>query len=500
MFRARVLLSLAAVLCVSNGLAEDELIKNWEAPAFWRPVRAVDPTDSGVRTEAAAATMATYPVPFIGITPCRLLDTRNNLNPLGGGGPFAANEVRTYSPLGACGLPNHPGVEALSLNVTATNTGSGAFGHIKIWPADQPEPNVSTVNYPGTGATVANAAIATLSGILALKVKSGNASADIILDVNGYYSGSSTADLTNVFLGPAAGNSTMTGVYNIGLGSGPLPSNTSGSYNTAVGFALNQNTTGSRNTAIGDKTLEANHAGSGNTAVGSGALNGFTGDNNSAFGVDALRNSAGSNNIAMGLNALRNGAGSNNIAIGLNAGTVLTSGSNNIYIGNAGASAGETGQIRIGDNAVHTQGTVIASIYGFGATGGAPVYVTSGGRLGTSTASSRRYKEEIHDIAAESDALLALRPVAFRYREEFDPARLPQYGLIAEEVAEVFPELVVCDREGRPESVRYHELSALLLNEIQKQHRSIESQRAEIKSLEARLAKLEASLKGTRER
>ena len=460
MFRTRVQLSVGALLCISAGVVADEPIKDWEAPAFWSPpARQDEPENPGMRTEAALAAMTTSPLPFIGITPCRLLDTRNSLNPLGGGGPFAANEIRTYTLGGACGLPGS-WVEAVSLNVTATNTGPGAFGHIKIWPADQAEPNVSTLNYPGAGATVANAAIVPLAVTPtgALKVKSGNASADVILDVNGFYSATYSANNSNVFLGYGAGNSTMTGGFNTGIGPLALTDNTSGCCNTAVADALINNQTGSRNTAVGDLALSANQSGSNNTAVGAETL-------------------AGS-------------AGSGNIAIGYGAGVSLSTGSNNIYIGNAGVAA-ESGQIRIGTNGVHTQGTVIASIYGFGATGGAPVYVTSGGRLGTSTASSRRYKEEIRDIAAESDALLALRPVAFRYREEFDPARLPQYGLIAEEVAEAFPELVVCDREGRPESVRYHELSALLLNEIQKQHRSIESQRAEIESLEARLAKLE---------
>jgi hypothetical protein len=222
------------------------------------------------------------------------------------------------------------------------------------------------------------------------------------------------------------------------------------------------------------------------------------GANNSAVGESSLGGfsavlTTGSDNVAVGRRALAYlQSGNGNIAIGANVGNSILTGSNNLYIGSAPA-GNESNQIRIGRNDVHTQGTVIASIYGFGSSGGIPVIVNAGGRLGTTT-SSRRFKEDIRDIGAESDGLMSLRPVAFRYKHEIDPSGLAQYGLIAEEVAEIYPELVVYDAEGRPETIRYQLLDPLLLSEIQKQRRSIDSQRAEIEDLKARLAKLETRL------
>src|SRR5688572_16340434 len=163
-----------------------EQIPNWTAPPFWSPPRAIrSVTDEGLSPQAVEV-LPSAPLPFVAIAPCRLLDTRPPANnPLDGDGVYAADQIRTYTLPGACGLP--AGIQAVSLNVTATNTGSGAFGHIKVWPSDGTEPNVSTLNYPGAGATVANAAVVPLSVTGAMNVKSGNATADVILDVNGYY-------------------------------------------------------------------------------------------------------------------------------------------------------------------------------------------------------------------------------------------------------------------------------------------------------------------------
>lgn len=201
------LLAVAAVglLCAFGlALAEEpslfinDPVPNWTAPPYWTPPDfAVLERLHKERTLSPEAleVLPSGPLPFIAIAPCRLLDTRNNLNPLGGGGPFAADETRTYTLPGACALPS--GMGAASLNVTATNTGAGAFGHIKVWPADGAEPNVSTLNYPGAGATLANAAVVPLSNTGALKVKSGNAGADVILDVNGYYAPISIVNTVN---------------------------------------------------------------------------------------------------------------------------------------------------------------------------------------------------------------------------------------------------------------------------------------------------------------
>jgi hypothetical protein len=201
---------------------------------------------------------------------------------------------------------------------------------------------------------------------------------------------------------------------------------------------------------------------------------------NVGVGLLALGNvTTGNNNIGIGGNSGNNvTTGNNNIAIGGNAGSSTHAGNNNIYIGASG-SADESGQIRIGTIANIPQGTVIVGIHGFGSSGGIPVVVNSGGRLGTTT-SSVRFKEDVHDLGAGSDGLMKLRPVAFRYKE----SALQEYGLIAEEVAEVYPELVVNDDQGRPMAIRSQLLDPLLLNEIQKQ-------RCEIEELKARLEKLE---------
>jgi hypothetical protein len=167
--------------------------------------------------------------------------------------------------------------------------------------------------------------------------------------------------------------------------------------------------------------------------------------------------------------------------------------------------AGESGTIRIGTGGTQTA-TFLAGINGTGVTG-VPVLVSSSGQLGVAS-SSRYVKEDIRAIAEESDGLMKLRPVAFRYKPQIDPTGLVQYGLIAEEVADVYPDLVAYDRDGRPETVRYHLVNALLLNEVQKQHRTAEAQvrtieqqketidheQAEIEGLKARLSRLEARL------
>ena len=148
--------------------------------------------------------------------------------------------------------------------------------------------------------------------------------------------------------------------------------------------------------------------------------------------------------------------------------------SNNIYIGNAGV-AGESNTIRIGIDRNQTA-AFIAGISGKTSASGVAVFVNSAGQLGTST-SSRRFKHEIADMGAESDLLMKLRPVAFYYKPELDETQTRQYGLVAEEVAQVAPQLVVYDKDGAPQTVRYHFVNAMLLNEVQKQQRLLEEQR-----------------------
>jgi len=263
-----------------------------------------------------------------------------------------------------------------------------------------------------------------------------------------------------------------------------------GGGNTAVGAgALLANTTGFNNTAVGWNTLVSATIACCNTAVGQGALQRVTAGENTAVGLSALLfNTSGQHNTAVGVAALQNNVtGSRNIAIGHTAGISAT-GSNNIYIGNVGAAA-EASTIRVGD----VQARVfIAGIRGVttGVADAVPVLIASDGQLGT-VSSSRRFKEDIHDMADVSQALLRLRPVAFRYRQPAADGLQPlQYGLIAEEVAEVLPELVVYDSTGQPETVRYHVLPAMLLNELQRQERELAALRQVVEELRAELRRI----------
>ena len=167
---------------------------------------------------------------------------------------------------------------------------------------------------------------------------------------------------------------------------------------------------------------------------------------------------------------MRFSGGSNNIALGSFAGSNLTTGDNNIDIGNSGAGA-ESDTIRIGDSALQNR-TFVAGISGIPITG-TTVVVNGSGQLGVSP-SSQRFKDEIKTMDKASEAILALKPVTFRYKKEIDPARISQFGLVAEEVEKVNPDLVVRDKEGKPYSVRYDQVNAMLLNEFLKQHRTVE--------------------------
>jgi hypothetical protein len=218
-----------------------------------------------------------------------------------------------------------------------------------------------------------------------------------------------------------------------------------------------------------------------------------TGGNNTANGFGALlNNTTGASNTADGINALRNNTtGSSNIALGASAGTNLTTGSNNIAIGNAGV-AGESGRIRIGTSGSQTQ-TFIAGISGVAVTG-SQVVVNGSGKLGV-TASSARFKEEIKSMDKASEAIIALNPVTFRYKQEIDPKSSPQFGLLAEEVAKVNPDLVIFDESGKPYTVRYEAVNAMLLNEFLKEHRKGLEQEAKIAAQEKKIETLELAMK-----
>ena len=301
---------------------------------------------------------------------------------------------------------------------------------------------------------------------------------------DGGYPGGNTAEGQNALLSLSSGTyntavgflsleGTTTAAFNTAVGAGALFAST-GAQNTATGAgALLSNTTGNFNTASGAFALFSNTEGQFNTANGQGALrDNVSGNDNTANGYSALNFSTSSSNTAIGNFALANEtSGASNTAIGDRAGLNQTTGSNNVYMG-AGISgvAGESNTCRI------------ASIFGQTAASGSAVFITSGNKLGTDT-SSRRFKEDIKPMEKASETLLALKPVTFRYKKEIDPQSRSQFGLVAEDVEKVNPDLVVHDKEGKAYSVRYEQVNAMMLNEFLKAHRKIQEQEATITQL-----------------
>ena len=274
-----------------------------------------------------------------------------------------------------------------------------------------------------------------------------------------------TAD-ENTATGFGALLSNRTGQFNTANGALALVYNETGHDNTAIGFeALFHNTTGYENTATGGEALFSNTTGHRNTAIGRSALfHNDTGNFNTAAGKEALRqNTVGVYNTAIGFGALYNNTtGNYNIAIGYQAGYNQTTGIGNVYIG-----AGMQGVAGESDTCY------IANIFGQTITSGTLVYINTLDKLGTMP-SSKRFKEDIQPMNNASEALLALKPVTFRYKKEIDPAGVSQFGLVAEDVEKVNPDLVVRDQEGKPHSVRYDQVNAMLLNEFLKEHYRIE--------------------------
>jgi hypothetical protein len=290
---------------------------------------------------------------------------------------------------------------------------------------------------------------------------------------DGGYAGFNTAEGTNALF------NLTTGVWNTAVGAYSLFSDTTGSANTATGLnALRYNTSGIYNTALGDGALVYNNSSS-NTAVGTFAMYyNTTGSSNTATGLQALvLNRTGSNNTAVGVNALDNNtAGSNNVAVGYSA-LFSSSGSNNTAIGDgAGHNITGNGNVCIGEGVAGVAGasntTWIRSVYSSVASGRA-VYVNSDNKLGT-LASTQRIKDDIRPMGKASEAIFALEPVTFRYKKQIDPSRAQQFGLIAEQVATIDPDLITCDADGKPETVRYEAVNAMLLNEFLKEHRRVQ--------------------------
>jgi hypothetical protein len=311
---------------------------------------------------------------------------------------------------------------------------------------------------------------------------------------DGGYPGGNTAEGQNALLrlttgtfntavGFSSGQAFTTGNFNTAIGAGALLLTTADE-NTATGAgALLNGSGGFGNTANGAFALFSDTDGDFNTATGDGALfNNTTASNNTAFGFDALAsNSTGGNNTAIGGDALVNSTtGFNNVAVGAEAGTGVTDANNVICIGAFLSGLNE-------DNSCF-----ISNIFGAPVGGDAvPVSIDSTGKLGTFS-SSRRFKREIKPMDKVSEAILWLKPVTFHYKS--NKTNTAQFGLIAEEVAEVNPDLVIRDKEGKPYTVRYEAVNAMLLNEFLKEHRMVEDQNGTLQNQARKIEEQEATI------
>jgi hypothetical protein len=529
-------------------------LKPWAAPLYWQPSEA-DLHSNTAHLEAASfaprAQTVTSALVFVGMTPCRVVDTRTGLGFTGSLGPptLAGKSSRTF-PIQSSATCSIPAIaQAYSFNVTVVPP--GPVGFLTMWPTGQPQPLAATLNSL-QGFIVGNAAIipAGANGSVDAFVTDPT---DIVIDINGYYApqtgivvsqGSAAATAVSFSGDPGTGLfSSAPGTLNFSTGganrltirsdgdvelSGSIRKNGSlfmldlGGGNTAMGFqalqlagasgnrprnsafgalALSSNTTGGDNTGVGSTALLAKTTGQANTAVGERALTfnskanfntaigtvaletNTTGDFNTAVGFRALgSNQIGKNNTAVGSVALGSATGTGNIALGANAGTNIQGGDNNIDIGAPGASA-DSGVIRIGDAAT-TMRFFAAGIATTGVTNAVNVVIDRNGQLGTAP-SSIRYKEDVHDMGDASSGLLRLRPVTFRYKQPYDDGSKPlDYGLIAEEVAQVYPDLVVKNQHGEIETIQYQKLTPMLLNELQREHQHARQQDEAIRDLD----------------
>jgi hypothetical protein len=290
---------------------------------------------------------------------------------------------------------------------------------------------------------------------------------------HGGYPGGNTAAGTNALF------RLTDGTYNTALGAGTLQNDTDGQFNTAVGTgALDGNRSGNQNTGTGILALESNRF--------------DNGPDNTAYGYRALDNNNGTRNTAIGWNALVIAfEGTENIALGHSAGRDLShSDSFNIEIGNRGF-AGENRVLRIGDT--DQVRTFIAGVFGRTAADGLAVHVNAAGQLGI-VPSSARFKDEIKPMGKVSEAILALKPVTFRYKRELDPRGTLRFGLVAEEVEKIERDLVVRGSDGKPYTVRYDAVNAMLLNEFLKQHHRVEDLKSGVAQLKARFDKQDAKI------
>jgi len=380
---------------------------------------------------------------------------------------------------------------------TIVNCPSAQNGRIAVFTGAAP-PNITLCNSGiyeaapyGTGAI----GILNPNPVAALDVN-GDINTSASYQIAGATVLSSSAAQANVFVGPSAGGQNPAGFADTVVGATAGYANTSGMFNSFFGSTAGySNTTGNYNTFSGVGSGFSNTTGSNNTFSGSAAgYHNNAGSFNAFFGSNAGSSNAGSNNTFVGEEAgSNNTTGSNNTFVGYQAGVDKTTGSNNVYIANYGSFSGESSAMRIGNPSYQTT-TYIVGIYGATSSGGIPVYINSNGQLGTSS-SSLRFKEQVRDMGDSTNALMKLRPVTFLYKPEYaNGERTLQYGLIAEEVAKVYPELVANDNDGQPYTVRYQYLTTMLLSEAQKQYHRAEAQAEVIKVQEQKIDDLEQRL------
>ncbi len=513
--RALSILVFLPTMLVAQRAAENSVpLKTWTNPLYWQPNQAEKTATAKIAPslQFPGNAVSADALSFVAITPCRLMDTRGGA--FNGTGTFAPGQIASGATLtidvqATTGLPTEPApcgiipaiAEAYSFNITVVPHAAGAVDYITVWPDGSSKPFVATLNDP-QGANAANAAIiaaGTPTGAIQI-YNSGPSATDVVIDMNGYFTaptdGSSntavgigtleslTGGYNNTATGASALLSDSTGNNNTASGAYALATNLGGNQNTASGSgAMEDNTGGSQNTASGYQALQGNTSGGQNTANGVQALVANTvGGQNTASGVAALiSNVSGSRNTAIGDSALAsNLAGTNNTGLGYQAGISIV-GSNNIDIGNPGTAADGTednGEIRIGAN---QSNTYIAGIYNGtpNAETNVPVCIDTTGLLGTNGCgidvdTLQGPKVKIADMGDSSGRLFQLRPVTFFSKLQYEAGlRTPQYGLLPEDVAGVYPEMVGYDKTGRPSSVKYQSLAPMLLNELQKQNLQI---------------------------
>lgn len=520
-------------------------LRNWPTPLYWQPTQSESEgaAKPGVR-EAQAPQAQTPPnsLVFVGMTPCRVVDTRVAVGfpaPFGGTGPLVGGAPPTNgsgrypfylsaaSLSHACPIPNY--ALAYSLNITVVPAGPLGFLSAAPSPITLPAQS-STMNDPG-GTILANAAIVPAgspNGSIDIYVSD---TSQVIIDINGFYApatgitlgiGSAVAPSLSFTSDPGTGIfSSRAGALNIATGgTNRLTVRTDGDldltgnvrkdgdllltnqtfncspatcFSLGVGIGALGTSYRAGNNAFGAFALASNTGAANNLALGDHALTNLTfGDSNVAVGNAALVNNlVGGENVALGYSALSQSTGDDNIAVGSFAGINLSTGHHNIFIGSSGVD-NVSGNMMLGDD-YFTTSTKIAGIAGKIIPFAQTVVINPSGQMGT-ILSSRRFKQDIVDIGDGSQTVMALRPVAFRYKEL--PAGSPEYGLVAEEVAEIFPDLVVYGKDGQPETVQYHKLSALLLNELQRQETKVEDQQRKLAALEQAVRDLRDRVSG----